>query len=193
MPFSNTLVFAPEGRGSARLVFRYLNRGKLCSVHSLESNQVATGVDHGNVHFPIPFPGLHHRGPDCCLGAFERYGRPVRHVEGHGVRHNVKGVWCRPLFRVERTSDEQGAAKNRDGCFLVQHRLLLLKGPRNSGQIAHQPVESMVGPRDIDHLSPPPWRRANDLAYTLVRSNGNGSSDSSIPSVRSVGKNTSVF
>src|ERR1700722_15766471 len=45
--------FAPEGRGCSRLVLRYLNRGEHGVVHSLEGNQIATGIGYRNVHLPI--------------------------------------------------------------------------------------------------------------------------------------------
>src|ERR1700722_8054763 len=52
------LGWATEGGGRPRLVLRNLNRGQHRAVHSLEGDQVATGIGHRYVHLPFPLLGL---------------------------------------------------------------------------------------------------------------------------------------
>jgi hypothetical protein len=47
-----------EGDGRSRLVFRYLNGREHSAIHSLEGNQVTTGVGYSYVHIPISLLGL---------------------------------------------------------------------------------------------------------------------------------------
>src|ERR1700678_4294892 len=54
--------WTPEGHGCSRLVLRNLNRGEHRAVHSLEGNQVATGIGYCNIHFPVPLLSLCHGG-----------------------------------------------------------------------------------------------------------------------------------
>ena len=61
----------PEGHGCSRLVFGNLNGGEHRAVHSLEGNQVTTGIGYRYIHFPIPFPGLFHGGLNNRLGLLE--------------------------------------------------------------------------------------------------------------------------
>jgi hypothetical protein len=68
MPSSKNFGRAPEGRASLRLMLRNPNGGKHRAVHPLEGNQVATGIDHCDVHLPIPFLGFCHSGKNNRLG-----------------------------------------------------------------------------------------------------------------------------
>jgi hypothetical protein len=65
------LRWAPEGHGRSRLVFRNLNRGEHRAVHSLEGNQVATGIGYRDIHLPIPIPRLCHSRLNHRLGLLE--------------------------------------------------------------------------------------------------------------------------
>src|SRR5271170_4938432 len=62
------LRWAPEGHGCSRLVLRNLNRGEHRAIHSLEGNQVATGIGYCDIHLPIPLPGLCDSGLNNRLG-----------------------------------------------------------------------------------------------------------------------------
>jgi hypothetical protein len=63
------LRWTTESRGCSRLVFRYLDGGKHSAVHSLESNQVATGIGYCYVHLPIPLLRLFYGGVNNRLGS----------------------------------------------------------------------------------------------------------------------------
>src|SRR5580693_2600585 len=65
------LGWPPEGHGCSRLVLRNLNGGEHRAVHSLESNQVATGIGYCDIHLPIPLLGLCHSGSNNRLGLVE--------------------------------------------------------------------------------------------------------------------------
>ena len=68
MPSSKIFGGAPEGRGCARFVFRYLNGGKHRAIHSLEGNQVPPGIGDRHVHLPIPPRRFCHGSVDNRLG-----------------------------------------------------------------------------------------------------------------------------
>src|SRR5579863_787167 len=75
------LGWAPEGRSGSRLVLGNLNRGKHRAIHPLKSDEVASGIDYGDVHLPIPLLGFRHSCVNYCLGSVQRYWESVGHIE----------------------------------------------------------------------------------------------------------------
>ena len=73
-------------------MLRDLNRGKHRAVHSLEGNQVATGVGHSYVHFPIAPDRLCYCCVNDCLRLLERYRGPVGHIERYFIRDGIKRI-----------------------------------------------------------------------------------------------------
>jgi hypothetical protein len=92
MPSSKNLRWATESRGCSCFVFRNLDGGKHSAVHSLESNQVASGIGYRYVHFPISLLRLCHCGLNNRLGSVERYRKSIGHIEGYLVWDEIERI-----------------------------------------------------------------------------------------------------
>src|SRR5215472_9120015 len=117
------LGLAPERDGGACLVLGDRNRGELCAVHTLEGNEVASGVHHRDVQLPLVLFRLGDGGIDSDRGALEGERCAVGHIERHLVGHHIEWVAarcarCRSLLCVTRGRSEEHRAECRDGCEL---------------------------------------------------------------------------
>src|SRR5215469_3427226 len=99
------LGFAPERDGGARLVLGDRNGRKLCAVHALEGDEVASGIHDCDVQLPVVFLRFCDGGIDEDHGALERERCTVGNIERHLVGHHIERVTarcgrCRSLLRV---------------------------------------------------------------------------------------------
>ena len=101
------LGFAAIKRRRTGLVFRNINGGELRSVHTLEGNEVAAGIDYGGIQLPVVLIGLSHGSSDRLIRPFQGYRSAIRHVEGHLVRHDVEGILRSRLLRRKWAGDQQ--------------------------------------------------------------------------------------
>src|SRR5215472_13044221 len=113
------LGFAAERHRGARLVFRDRNRGKLCAVHALEGDEVASRVHHRDIQLPVALLRLGYGCIDGDRGPLERDGWAIGHIERHLVRHHIErvaaGGRCGSLLRAP-CGREEHCAECREDC-----------------------------------------------------------------------------
>src|SRR5712672_3290215 len=79
----NKRTLTPPTSSGAGLSLRNVDRGEHRAIHPGEINQVAVGINHGNVHFPIPFLGFCLSRRENLLCTIKRNWCAVGNIKGY--------------------------------------------------------------------------------------------------------------